>query len=364
METRSHTRKRKIAANEHNVHTQALTIAVAKILQSNNFASTTVPVLNLLTKIAEKILTDLASKSKSIAEISQRSELLDQDVMIALKHEKIDLEILNQSVFQNKQRVKMQKQQKLNHENMIRQNQGYPPKKIEDEMLEKNLIDAVKLPLPQSPPEINHSLPIGPKKKAAISSHVGGMKIKTIPDLPDLHTFKRTSVFVHNNENYDFLRTERADKKWCTLHNLASFMARGKYYNFQSTGSDLVGSGQDDGAVALFDGQEAGASGSKNEKIDLENQTESEKQVDIFQQKMSEKWEILPCLLANKSKNSSVSVYAQALIPTMTETERMIRQDPFLAKKKPLRPKKETKKIDGRSRNARQNRLENMNANR
>jgi len=303
--------------DQTNKHT--LKNAVAKIIKTNNFHSASPSVLDTLTDIAQKTLFHLSSNSKGFAEISQRIQISDKDVMLTLLQMNVDVGGLVEFI-NGRSRSKTQ--------NVAQDTIQNDTKATKTTAVD----DSVPLPSIQSPKRDPEILSIIPKKKP---NHFP-VTMANAPDLPDLQTFKRTACFVHQNEDYGKIRNDRADRKLAGMRNLAGLMAKSEYY-----------SGKGTKALSLFNEQEVvHADSSDALVIDAKRQRTDD---EIENDTNSHSWQVLPILLNKPNRNSTVSVYSQALIPTKSETDLLLDTDPFLAKKKPLRPKKEVKKADGRS---------------
>jgi len=146
-----------------------------------------------------------------------------------------------------------------------------------------------------------------------------------IPDLPDNHTYKRTRCYNYSEDAYDKITEQQANRRMATTTNIAKLYGKVQYS--KNTEGSIK-------ALAHFGGAEITKSSTKDDQD----------------------WSIIPVVLHRPEENSQVSVMAQGLVPRPGETDLLLDNDPFLLTKKPLKPKKQTKKLDGRSRSAREQR--------
>lgn len=280
----------------------SLSVSIAKIITACGFKYADSASISTLNEIAQKVLYSLSRKTQSLAEIGQRSEITDKDAMLAVVQENINIKsiISYSQIYKNTNVSKTTKH----------------------------------LPQPSTYPNIKENLSIGPKKKIGVIGHA-----ENVPTLPDLFTFKNTNCFIHHEESFEKIRDKQATSKVQSQYNLASFIARSEYCKNPNVN-----------AFAVFKGEEILSSQEPvNKKIKLNGVDipleDSDQKIDF-----TSSWGVLPIILDTQvQSNDSYSSYVTALLPSKNETDLLLSNDPFLLKKKPLRPKKEIKKSDRRS---------------
>jgi len=280
----------------------SLSIAIAKIVKISNFDSSESNTISTLCNIAEKLLINFAIKSKNLAEISQRSKIIDKDLILALIQDEIDLKSIINYVNDRKNISKT---------------------------------DAVDLPEIDLKKKEDTNLCIGPRKCIGYIAHA-----KNVPELPDLHTFKSTACYIHHQEDFCKLRVVRAERKIQSQYSLTSLFARSEYQREPGIA-----------AHAFFGGKEIEKIESKIIK-NKEDQNNLEEKNNLRSEiTVATNWKIMPLILDKPDLANGWSPYAQAIIPTISENELLLKYDKFLDKKRVLKPRKELKKMDRRCRN-------------
>ena len=76
---------------EAEAHDLTLRKSIAELLRFHDITSIQASSLSSLTSICQRLLIDLARKSRSYAEVSQRSSITENDLFLTLINENVDL---------------------------------------------------------------------------------------------------------------------------------------------------------------------------------------------------------------------------------------------------------------------------------